>query len=72
MVPPYCAVSVPFYCFHEIIGRVTDITYMFGLDCENRKSDLNKYSNGANLIGFPRTEHFTIDERKAFKFANDS
>ena len=45
---------------------------MFGLDCENRKSDLNKYSNGAHLIGFPRTEHFTIDDRRAFKFANDS
>ena len=23
---PYCEISVPFYCFHEIIGRVTDIT----------------------------------------------
>ena len=32
----------------------------------------DKYSKGANLIGFPRTEHFVVDERRAFKYANDS
>ena len=63
---------MPFYCFHEIIGRVTDITYMLGIDCKDKKSDLDKYSNGAKLIGFPRTEFYTKEDRRAFKYSENS
>ena len=41
---------------------------MLGMDCSEKKSDLDKYSNGAKLIGFPRTEYYTVEDRRAFKY----
>ena len=62
---PYCHLIYPKYCYFAYLGRLLDISFILNIRCKNAKSyDIYNYvSSETKLIGYPRTEYYSREDR---------